>query len=592
MGYGADALNEQQMEDMRQKLMVHPINDTEYSRGMNQIITGNARGNMFNFHRPTYNIQQQGARKVARENQEKILRSAGVQSYREANIRDLTMASINESSWLRTQAIPGETDIDRKIDKATDTFGIERMSKSQKTKRGKKFNKKAEFQAKMINTMGECNYQRANSLKRLTKEGIDGWIGNEEEGFSVQDDLTYLSKIGDQDNIEMIAPIMQDIAFLQVQQVGEIRVSDNPSLRQGVMSAEDLAKNSKIMEKLASPETRNAVFEDTIRAFDRLDIDKFNYGSDEEFAKNTGKNRFQLRYAELKAYSHVGKMLRILDEDSKKGQGYVMPKEIEDKLDLLHSKVRLLQDILADYDNRVLLLQSPYYVLLASKDFDSITNDELRRRIGTTEDSYARTYMQLELDRRENIGFKKGASASKLLKASKINKADITQEDINNYVTQNASPKTIDEKSAMKSQPYIVYFKGEENEHDGLEFREKVRRMHMDLNSLCNLASFNKLSARDKALGHTSKRLYEVAGAEDLYNTLLADQQMLEDFKAKIEAMNQMEKEGGFRQSQVITGSMLKLIEEYRPARDKFIADFAAMEEKIRAYREDPKNMK
>ncbi|MCR4656721.1 MAG: hypothetical protein K5770_10895 [Lachnospiraceae bacterium] len=584
MAYGAGALNEQQMDEMRQKLMVHPLNDTEYRRGMNQIITGTPRGNMFNFHKPKYSLEQEEARRLAFENQNKILRSAAGQSYKEGNIRSLTMASINKSSWLKRQAIPEETDIDAKIDKATDTFGIERMSKSQKTKRGKKFNKKAQFQAKMINTMGECNYQRENSIKRLTYEGIDGWIGNEEEGFAMEDDLKYFSNIGDRENVDIIAPIMQDIAFLQVQQVGEIRISDNPALRNGYMLEGDLAKNTEVIGKLATPETRNAVFEDTIKAFDRLDIDKFNYESDEEFAKNTGRNRFQLRYAELKAYSHVGTMLRILDEDSKKGTGYEMPKDIGDRLDQLHRKVRLLQDILADYDNRVLLLQSPYYVLLASKDFDSISNDELRRRIGTTEDLYARTYMQLELDRRENKGFKKGASASKLLKANKINKDDITEKDINDYVTQNAHPRTIDIAAAMKTQPYIVYFNGEEKEHDSLEFREKVRRMHRDLNSSSQAERWHKLSARDVALGHENIALYEAAGAGDLYNVLLADQQVLEDFRARIDALTQMEKAGGFRQSQVITGAMIRLIEEYKTARDKFIADYSAVEEKVRSY--------
>ncbi len=589
MGYGSGALNEQQLQDMKRNLVVHPINDMEYKREMNQIITDDPRGYMFRFRRATYSPAQQRARAVAFENREKLFQSASEQSFMEVNMGKLTMDSIKKSSWLLDQTVPDETAIDTQIDNATSKFGIERMSKSQKSKRGKKFNKKAEFQARMINTMGECNYQRENSIRRLMSEGIDGWIGSNEYGFTEDyDDLNYLSNIGDPENVDIVAPIMQDIAFLKVQQVGEIRVSDDPTVRDGTMLFEDLRQNTILMKKLADPATRNGVFADTIRAFDKLDLDKFNYDSDEEFAKNTGKNRFQLRYAELKAYSHVGKMLRILDEESKKGTGYKMPDDIEEGLDKLHRKVRLLQDILADYDNRVLLLQSPYYVLLASKDFDSISNDELIRRIGTTEDPYARTYMQLELERRTNTGFRKGKSASKLLKANTINiNNNLTKKDINDYREQNYHPKTIDERAAMTSLPFIVFAGGEKSEYADPEFREKVKKMHQDVNSRATVASWNTPS-RDLTIENIPKTLYELAGAEDLYQTLLADQQTLENFRARVEPLSKMEMQSGFRQSQLITEEILKITtgKEYRTARDKFIADYLALEKKITTYRE------
>jgi hypothetical protein len=53
------------------------------------------------------------------------------------------------------------------INEATKLFKIQSLSDSQKAKRGEKFKKKAEMQAKMINLIQKCRWERKEALKDL-----------------------------------------------------------------------------------------------------------------------------------------------------------------------------------------------------------------------------------------------------------------------------------------------------------------------------------------------------------------------------------------------------------------------------------------
>ena len=87
-------------------------------------------------------------------------------------------SAVNRSSWLSTEIVPTQDELEKKMDDATRTFQMTSLSSSQKTKRGKKFKEKAEQQAQMVNIMNQCNWQREEAMNVLLNYESEPFLDN------------------------------------------------------------------------------------------------------------------------------------------------------------------------------------------------------------------------------------------------------------------------------------------------------------------------------------------------------------------------------------------------------------------------------
>ena len=104
------------------------------------------------------------------------------------------------------------------------------------------------------------------------------------------------------------------------------------------------------------------------------DLSRFHYKDDEEFV---GKD-FTARYAALRYFSDLSESDRFSAEDL--------------------SRIRELR---SDYEYRAIIIQSPYYALLANRDPDKMSDEELRLRIKRTEHVALKGFLQELLNRRK-----------------------------------------------------------------------------------------------------------------------------------------------------------------------------------------------
>lgn len=378
----------------------------------------------------------------------RVVQSSKIKDTFGKRLKDFTKNAIKDSSWLKDRLVPTERNLSDQMNRATTTFGITQLSDSQKTKRGKKFKKKAEQQARMINLMQQCHWERKEALNDLLQHGKNARIGadvvkspdgnildDKTTWYHDQESDTFLDKVGD--DIDDVSLQMKDLAFYYEQKRSEagtddlvesntlplLRGFENLELKSGVYSGstpEITSRHYKPLELIADPETREEGYMKVISEFEKLDLSQFDYKDNEAFMKNTGDNSFVKRYAALKAFSHAGEMIRKV---GKGGLG-------ETRYLALKAKAAVVSDIFADYESRAILLQSPYYVLLAGKDFDSFDDKNLEERIKNTDDDRVKLYLGALLERKKKGGFKRGSKANDILKKKlKAIPEDIKKED-------------------------------------------------------------------------------------------------------------------------------------------------------------------
>ena len=139
---------------------------------------------------------------------------------------------------------------------------------------------------------------------------------------------------------------------------------------------------------------------------EETDVGRYDYKTDEDFINSEDGITFEERFSELRLFSHSKKLLKEREND-----GSLAKKEKE-----LVLRAGLMKEILKDYEYRALLMQSPFYPLLAAKDFDSLPDSDLEIRIRQTEHEGARNYLKLILERRKEQRFTRGISAEELLR--------------------------------------------------------------------------------------------------------------------------------------------------------------------------------
>lgn len=125
------------------------------------------------------------------------------------------------------------------------------------------------------------------------------------------------------------------------------------------------------------------------------DISEFDYTDDTDFL-----HKFRDKYKTLCAFSNIDKILSILDNG--------LP---EERLNKLKARAKALGDIREDYENRMQIMQSPYYALLVSTDVSGDNFKKLEIEMGNN--PVFKAYADA-VKKRDKMTFGKGQSASEL----------------------------------------------------------------------------------------------------------------------------------------------------------------------------------
>ncbi len=448
-------------------------------------------------------------------------------------MKHITKSAARASSWLVTRIMPKEKALDDEMNTAAGNLGISSLSSSQRSKRGKKFADKARLQAKMVNLANKCRWQRAEALEDLMEHGKQSRLGKDFIVTAVKDfegDIfregtiidkssdTYLKDLGK--DIDDFSPMLRDLSFYYERKARDEKYDK---------------KNGKpfrydIIEKVADPKKRKEGYREVIRDFDRLDLSKFNYKDNDEFSDNE-KHSFEIRYAELRAFSHVGEMLKSLEDTT---DDLTLKKNMK----VYRAKAETLKEILEDYENRMIMLQSPYYVLLAGKDVGSFSDKEIMERIGKTDDPLVKIYLDRVLEKRQHKdAFGRGKKAEKIfekkLKQLKSGKNEQWEPTLDEYVSQNAQMFYFraDTYVVCKYPPFLY-----DKKQDRAELEKKadeIKMLHREL-----MASGNLYGTRPKS---TPEFLY-VYIDEEQYKSFVRHQQELENVGSKVRLLEEMRK--------------------------------------------------
>ncbi|MCR5055179.1 MAG: hypothetical protein K6A69_10090 [Lachnospiraceae bacterium] len=310
----------------------------------------------------------------------------------------MSEAELMKSSWLLDRTIPKKATIDKEMEEAHKVFGFGTLSDSQKAKRGQKFKEKAERQAKAARELKLHQVGRTAALDAVLTDTIPAGI------YALRhDEEKMTSFLSDTGHLEGTGEMMDDIAFYAVwknyAKKNERKMGDATAFLEhmpAVTKEQALAR----VRNLTDSDNYKEEYVNILLELEQLDIDLFNYQDDDQFIQN-----YSCKLAALRMYSHGDKMLKAVEKDPR----------LKGKAVKLLAKTAVINDIIKDYENRALMIQSPYYVLLAGKEVEGLSEKDLRKRLERTEDDAARGFIQRLLERRTGITFKKGAKASDFL---------------------------------------------------------------------------------------------------------------------------------------------------------------------------------
>ena len=172
-----------------------------------------------------------------------------------------------------------------------------------------------------------------------------------------------------------------------------------------------------------------------------LDMSDFDYKDDQEFLRKISEKDV---YKKLCAMSDAWKIVGILDNG--------LP---DARITKLKSRIMTLQDIREDYENRLTILQSPYYALLLSSDKEDVKYKRLREAMA--DDPASMAYFTA-VEKRPVLKFGKGKSAKELEKGylaedkeyKRIEKHESLAEDLRAFAV------TCDQESILTSVNELV----------------------------------------------------------------------------------------------------------------------------------------
>ncbi|WP_034446243.1 hypothetical protein [Butyrivibrio sp. AE2032] len=467
------------------------------------------------------------------------------------------------STWLAQRRVPGQKAFEQELDKTAEIFGMNTLGKSQRTKRGKKFEEKAALQAEMATQMNGYILTREASLDYVLEHGRNYALG-EDMLISMKDNaaldrygfvggiVTFFHQANSDQKLEendRAGEMAKDMAMYSVA-VGEEMSDDDRLLymQKGSLELSDLFKNK----------SRFSFYNRVLDKLNDLDFTQFEYKTNESFAMGKGKKSFASRFATLRYYSHCVTMLEDMEAEKKKNPDFRLPDDFE----ALRIKAEFIKEILVDYENRALLIQSPFFALLAAKDFDGFSVQELEMRMERTSDTLAKQYLESVIKQKKSKGFGRGVSAKEVLKQRLAGQPlpeipgyeearyteEARREAVENYEGQQpetyytedvlidlaetkAKPRTITSELACRSLPFIV--DKEAGEEECKVFKQRVYDLHRELNGTAAQTMTNRQG--DAIMVPLFAEVDSTT-----YNALLEDQQVLENYRAKVAVLTDL----------------------------------------------------
>ncbi len=503
-------------------------------------------------------------------------------------LEQYTTAVQNNSSWLKDRKIPDKKTIGKEIDKAAATIGISELSSSQRSKRGKRFTEKARQQAQMINLTNKCRWKRDEALEDLMKHGENTRLGYDEifpyvkhekkiidpglvtdrpreEVLKGGERPTYMK--GLDENLGSEALIMKDLSFYY-----ELKAR-NTEMTEKVAKSNPKVFRYDVIEKIADKDKRDDGYREVLKEFKQLDLSQFDYKSNEDFMDNEDQS-FERRYAALRAFSHVPEMLKKL----KNLKVDPIPKKMMQEY---QAKAETLQEILKDYEARIIMLQSPYYTLLAGKDLNSFSDKELKERMGKTEDPLISAYIGVVLEKRQKQGFGKGSKAKsiyeKKLKTIKSGKA-APELSLEEYVERNSTMFYFRKNTDIICQfPPFLYSRKDQKAMD--DKAEHIRQMHEQL-----------MATTDNE--ESSKNYIYRKIDDELYTELVRNQQLLEYTGSQVRELWRMKKTSVGARADEIDELIVKLTEkeEFKKTQKEFLEEAEQMEQELEEWKAENLN--
>ena len=325
-----------------------------------------------------------------------------------------------------------------------------------------------------------------------------------------------------------------------------------------------------VLEDLADEEQKTKGYLEVLKDFEKLDLSKFDYKDNNEFINNEDKS-FVKRYSELRAFSHVPEILEdIKDRWSQPG--------LMKKKQMYEAKAATVKEILADYEMRMIMLQSPYFTLLAGKDMASFSEKDIKERMKKTEDPLIRAYLGRVLDKREMKGFGRGKKADKIfeekLKAIQSGKTEKKEPSLEERLQDDALViyYNVETDNVCKYPPFLYDKTLKRSETD--EKATAVMWLHRQF----------RVSLSNDRL--KPEYLYQVID-EDLYKSFVGHQQEMENIGAQVRLLEEMKKDAYGRKENEIDDLIEKLAgsESFIKLQEQFFSEAEQLEKKLNEWK-------
>ncbi len=142
-----------------------------------------------------------------------------------------------------------------------------------------------------------------------------------------------------------------------------------------------------------------------LREVQDTSLDEFVYHDEYEFVQNLPR-----KLAKLRALSHAGAIrgdMKLLQQEGGIGDMNML---------IIDEKIRMLEEIKEDYESRVAMMQSPYYVLLEETDFTKLSQKELDKLRLSSDEKELRTYIDTMKKRKKLSKFGMGTEMADFAK--------------------------------------------------------------------------------------------------------------------------------------------------------------------------------
>ncbi|MBR3305748.1 MAG: hypothetical protein IKI75_00675 [Lachnospiraceae bacterium] len=174
--------------------------------------------------------------------------------------------------------------------------------------------------------------------------------------------------------------------------------------QEGTEAAErTTTRMNRLLMTMSVKNTQELGLEEVLKEAAETDLSEFEYKSDKEFVDG-----YPARYAKLKALCHANEIFRLSEIHKIDGVN----------MTVLRAKLDVMEQIRNDYETRIKMMHSPYYALLAGKDFESLSVDQLDEKIkllkGSQEDAELGKFLDNVKSLRGKGRFVRGANATEL----------------------------------------------------------------------------------------------------------------------------------------------------------------------------------